>query len=420
MTLNPNIIGYRCVSCGQECPPEPFRYTCAECKNNLEVVYDYASIGSDWSRDDLTANRDRSLWRYLPLLPVSAAPDNHTISAGGTPLVTVTQLAERYDLAALHIKDDSRNPSGSLKDRATEIALRHAHELGQQVLVAASTGNAASSLAALAAFYGKQAVILAPAAAPPAKLTQIMQYGATLCLIDGTYDEAFDLSVTAAEAHGWYCRSTGINPVLSEGKKTAALEIAEQLNWQVPDQVFVPVGDGSIISGVCKGFYDLHQLGWITSMPRVVAVQARGSAAIVNALAGDGAIIPVKADTIADSISVSLPRDGLKAVRAVRASGGYGIRVSDEDILRSQKQLSQDTGIFAEPAAAAAFAGLLQALNQGQVRHGESVVALITGSGLKDIPAAQQNLVFPAPIKPDPAAFNAFIETASQSGTLSL
>jgi len=315
-------------------------------------------------------------------------------------LVRGDSLEKELDLAALWFKDDTRNPSGSLKDRATEVGLQHAREQDSEVVVAASTGNAGSSLACLAAWYGQRAVIFVPEAAPPAKLTQIQQYGAYLCPVKGSYDEAFDLSLKVGEAFGWYSRNTGINPVLSEGKKTVALEIAEQLEWEIPDQVFVPVGDGCILGGVYKGFYDLLQLGWIGRLPRLVAVQAKGSAAVVQAWES-GSLRPVKARTVADSIAVDYPRDGAKALRALKESDGYGLTVSDEEILTAQHILASSTGVFAEPAAAAALAGLIRAREGGFVKARERVVVLVTGSGLKDIPAAQKVLTVPQAIPPD-------------------
>lgn len=378
------------------------------------MVYDYERIGSSWSKEELRQNLDRSLWRYLPLLPVQEAPADHSIQVGGTPLISSKQIAAEYDLASFCIKDDTRHPSGSLKDRASEVGIQHAEELGRNTLVVASTGNAAASLAAMAAYYGKKAVILAPVSAPLAKLTQILQHGAILCPVNGSYGEAFDLSLTVAEEYGWYSRSTGINPVLSEGKKTAALEIAEQMEWQVPDRVFVPVGDGCIIGGVYKGFYDLLELGWTERIPRIVAVQAEGSAAVVNAIRSNGEIAAVQPKTIADSISVNLPRDGRKAIRAVKESGGFGITVSDGEILDAQKSLSETTGIFAEPAAAAAFAGFLKACKTGEIQRGERIVVLITGTGLKDIPAAQKNIHIPEAIDPNITAFQEYFESIRQ------
>ncbi len=408
--MSQRLIGYRCLSCGREHSVDPFRYVCEKCGNNLDALYDYDLIKRQWSKAQLSANPDQSIWRYAPVIPVASSPEQRSIRVGGTPLVDAPNLARRYNLRQVLVKDDTRNPSGSLKDRASEVGLRHVAELGQKLIVAASTGNAAASLACLSACHGQKALILAPASAPKTKLTQILQYGALLCPIDGSYEQAFDLVTELVEEFGWYSRNTGQNPVLSEGKKTVALEIAEQLDWQVPGAVFVPVGDGCIIGGVYKGFYDLLQLGWIDRLPRIVAVQAAGSAAIANAINSDQPIEAVQADTVADSIAVDLPRDGLKALRAVRDSGGTAIVVSDDRILAAQRELSSSTGIFAEPAASAAFAGLLAAWEKELVAADERVVVLATGSGLKDIPAAGRQLEWPEAVAPSIKDFRSFYE----------
>jgi len=397
-------IGYTCISCDDFSPVDPFHYTCEKCGSNLDAVFDYSGIKQNWSKKILSKNPDPSIWRFLPLLPVSQKPQETSIQVGGTPLVNSTLLAQEMGIKSIWLKDDTRNPSGSLKDRATEVGIHHAKELGFDTMVAASTGNAAASLACLSAHHQMEAVIFTPSSAPPAKLTQILQYGAELFPVDGSYDDAFDLSEEVVKIIGWYSRSTGTNPVMSEGKKTVALEIAEQLSWNVPDQVFVPVGDGCIIGGVYKGFDDLLQLGWIDHMPKIVAVQAKGSAAIVKGLK-NGKIGPATADTIADSISVDLPRDGEKALRAVKESNGYGITVTDDEILDAQHHLAKITGVFAEPAAAAAFAGLLKSVNEGKIQPNESAVVLITGTGLKDIPSAQKIVKIPNPISPDINSF---------------
>ena len=389
------ILGYQCVGCEKEHPLEPFIYQCPDCNSNLDVLYNYELVRDIWSVDELKKFPYKSLWRYHPLLPVENPPENLSLQSGGTPLLSFPQIQTEIGKINLYVKDDTRNPSGSLKDRATEIGIRHADELGQNTIVAASTGNAAASLAALAAFYEKKAVILAPAAAPPAKLTQILQYNALLYPVEGTYDDAFDLSLLVAEANKWYSRSTGINPVLAEGKKTVGLEIAEQMNWQIPDKIFVPTGDGCIIAGVHKAFLDLVRLGWTSKLPQLIAVQAEGSPAIVNALDSGKPMEKVRSDTVADSISVDLPRDGEKAIKAVQESKGFAIAVSDDEILTAQYRLSKNTGIFAEPAAAASMAGFLKAMRLGKVFEGESIVILASGSGLKDVPAAQQKIEIP-------------------------
>lgn len=406
------ILGYKCVGCNKEYPVKPFIYQCSECKSNLDVQYNYELIKEIWSVDDLKQFPYQSLWRYHPLLPVENPPQNLSLQSGGTPLLSFPNLLTEIGKINLYVKDDTRNPSGSLKDRATEVGIRHADELGKNIIVAASTGNAAASLASLAAFYEKDAIILAPASAPPAKLTQILQYGAVLYLIDGTYDDAFDLSMLVTEANNWYSRSTGINPVLAEGKKTVGLEIAEQLEWQVPDKIFVPTGDGCILAGVYKAFLDLVRLGWISKLPQLIAVQAEGSPAIVKALESGKPITPVKSQTVADSISVNLPRDGQKAIIAVKKTKGFGITVSDNEILVAQHRLSKNTGIFAEPAAAASFAGFLKAMKIGKIRAGESIVILATGTGLKDIPAAQKQIEIP---KAQPLSLEDFLTFYNKS-----
>jgi len=391
--MNSNaIMGLKCHRCDTQVSQDPFIYTCPKCGGNLDFVYDYEQIAASCSPLSFNKDHDPSIWRYLLLLPVQSAPENRSLRVGGTPLVNFPGIAEKHNLASFQIKDDSRNPSGSLKDRASELGIQHAREQGKKTLVAASTGNAGSSLAALAAHHGLESVIFAPALAPIAKLTQIRQHGARLVPVEANYDTAFDLAFEWVLKHNHYSRNTGINPVLSEGKKTVALEIAEQCEWQVPAHIFVSVGDGCIISGVYKGFFDLHSLGWIEKIPRIHAVQAEGSAAIVNSLGHTNEIEGVKASTIADSISVDLPRDGEKARRAIQRSGGIGFKVSDESILDAQMDLSRKSGIFAEPAAAAAYAGFLQASEKGFFQPDEKVVVLITGTGLKDIPAAQQSL----------------------------
>ncbi len=392
-------IGYHCISCGEFSPADPFHYTCEKCDSNLDAIYDYDQIKKDWSRKRLNENSDRSIWRYLPLFPVNQCPNDTSILVGGTPLINQTCLAQELGIQNLWIKDDTRNPSGSLKDRATEVGICHAKQLGFKTMVVASTGNAAASLACLSAAHKMNAVILTPSYIPEAKLTQIIQYGATLFPVDGNYDEVFDLTKEVVKETGWYSRSTGINPIMSEGKKTVAFEIAEQLNWDVPDQVFVPVGDGCIIGGVYKGFYDLLELGWIDHIPKIIAVQAEGSAAIVDALKS-GILNSVNAVTVADSILVDMPKDGEKAIRALKESHGYGVKVTDAEILDAQHHLAKTTGIFAEPAAAAAFAGLLKSANEGKINSDETATVLITGTGLKDINAAQKIVKVPTPVFP--------------------
>ena len=401
--MNTNFVGYRCSLCNTEYSPEQVVYTCPKDGGNLDVILDYAAITRSTSPREIMALAERSLWRYLALLPVGEPHGEGTPfrAAGGTPVFSPDSLRARLGLRALWIKDESRNPTASFKDRASAVVVARAREIGAGVVVTASTGNAGAALAGMAAAVGQPAVIFAPRTAPPAKIAQLLVFGSHVLLVDGNYDQAFDLSIQAAQEFGWYCRNTGYNPFTLEGKKTAAFEIWESIlsrhtSKRVP-AVFVSVGDGNIISGLHKGFKDLQELGWLEAMPRIFGVQAEGSAAIANAyFAENEAIIPVSAVTLADSISVDLPRDGVRAVRAARQTNGAYLTVSDENILSAISALGQ-VGIFAEPAGSTAYAGLLKALETGLIGSDDSVVVLNTGSGLKDVRAAMQ-AVSPAPV----------------------
>jgi threonine synthase len=386
MTAN-HITSLQCVLCGTTYHPGDVEYTCPTCGplGVLEVHYDYEQVAQHISRSQLAEQRDTTLWRYRALLPISYSRNEMPpLAVGGTPLYTVERLRIHLGMPNLWLKDDTRNPSASLKDRASIIAVALAQG---RTVACASTGNAASSLAVQAASVGLPCYIFVPHNAPRAKIVQLLMCGATVFAVQGSYDDAFDMCIEACNIFGWYNRNTGYNPYLVEGKKTVGLEIAEQLNWHVPDTILVPTGDGCIISGVYRGFEDFYNLGMIDRMPRLIAVQAGGSPAIVKALESDGIVRPYPAQTIADGISVGLPRNGAMAVRHIRSSGGYGVTVSDGEILSAEKELARLTGVFAEPSGAASYAGLLRLLAEGKITHDERVVLLVTGSGLKSIDA---------------------------------
>ncbi|MEI6291383.1 MAG: pyridoxal-phosphate dependent enzyme, partial [Chloroflexota bacterium] len=342
------FTGYKCSICGQEYGPSEITYTCTKDGGNLDVILDYTSIKKKYQPSDLISRSNPSIWRYLPLLPVSAPDGDSTPlhAAGGTPVYSLKRIAEKLGLKQLWLKDESRNPTASFKDRASAVVVTRAREIGAEIVVTASTGNAGAALAGMSAAVGQKAIIFAPKSAPPAKVAQLLVFGAKVILVDGTYDDAFDLTVKASQEFGWYCRNTGYNPFTVEGKKSAAFEIWEFMQNHmasgmrsntkgntvpVDEQqlvVFVSVGDGNIISGIHKGFKDLVNLGWISQSPRIIGVQAEGSAAISNAFhAKSENIIPVQANTIADSISVDFPRDGVRAVRAAAETGGTYINV---------------------------------------------------------------------------------------------
>ncbi len=411
-----NFTGYKCSLCGAEYLPGQITYTCPKDGGNLDVILDYDFIKRKFHYEDITSRTESSLWRYLPLLPVDEPAGDSTPlhAAGWTPVFALPRLAEKLNLKHLWLKDESRNPTASFKDRASAIVVARAQEIKAEIVVTASTGNAGAALAGMSAAVGQKAIIFAPKSAPQAKVAQLLIFGAKVILVDGTYDDAFDLTVKAADEFGWYCRNTGYNPFTIEGKKTAAFEIWEwwvdaHRDWHQQDSpldnhspltIFVSVGDGNIISGIHKGFKDLLALGWIPNLPRIIGVQADGSAAIANAYnANTETITPVSAVTIADSISVDLPRDGVRAVRAAKETAGTYITVSDDEIIKSIAELGR-MGVFAEPAGATAYAGLVKAAGLGIVRSDDPVLVMNTGSGLKDVRAAMKAVVEAPIIEP--------------------
>jgi threonine synthase len=395
------VLGYQCSLCGREYNLNEIQYTCPLDNGNLNVVLDYAVIREATTPEGIFTSPEHSLWRYIPLLPVSDPGGFVTPfrEAGWTPLYAPKRLRDDLGLENLWIKDESRNPTASFKDRASAVVIARARQIKAPVVVTASTGNAGAALAGMAAAVAHQAVIFAPRTAPPAKIAQLLIYGARVLLVEGNYDQAFDLSVQAAHEFGWYCRNTGYNPFTAEGKKTAAFEIWETLIQRRildrPLSIFVSVGDGNIISGLHKGFKDLRALGWLDQIPRIVGVQAKGSSAIAKAFQDLNKpddipdIQPVTANTLADSISVDLPRDGVRAVWAASQTGGTYITVSDDEILSAVSALGK-VGIFAEPAGATSYAGLIKAVTKGDINPEDPVLVLNTGSGLKDVKAAMQ------------------------------
>ena len=426
----PRFSGYRCSLCGAQYAPETagkgeaaaVRYLCPCDGACLDVVLDYPRLRRELEprrgpepRGDLRPadfpSPESSHWRYLPLLPVGdpGAQGTPLRRVGATPVYTLPALRQARGLPRLWLKDEGRNPTASLKDRASSVVVVRARELGAGMVVTASTGNAGAALAGMAAALGQPAVVLAPRSAPPAKVAQMLVFGARVMLVDGSYDQASALALEASQELGWYCRSTAYNPFTAEGKKTVAFEIWEELLADAgaarasgsggagvqPGErlsIFVPVGDGNIIAGLHKGFRDLEELGWLPVMPRIFGVQAEGSAAIARAWQSGGEqIAAVRADTLADSISVDLPADGLRALRAATRTGGAYLTVSDGEILEAIVELG-GAGVFAEPAAAAAWAGLLAALQRGLVGPTEPLLVLCTGNGLKDVDSARRAL----------------------------
>ena len=398
--VNPHWTGYRCVLCGKVFPTSWRGFVCDVCGADgiLDATYDYTVIaaGLDGERPFEPSWRT-DLWRFGPLLPLWPEAAHGCWAVGNTPLHAPERLRDELGLPELYLKDDTSLPSASLKDRATAMAMADCARLGVTHVAAASTGNAAASLAVLAARAGVRTSIFVPAAAPAAKLAQLELHGADVVRVDGTYDEAFDLSLERIAEHGWYSRNCAHNPLLVEGKKTVAFELIDALGGVAPDAVFVPTGDGCIVSSVAKGLAELVEIGLLERLPRVYGVQAAGAAPLARAwtVAGEraadmtaaeahAAIAPVTPDTLADSISVGIPRNRLKAWTRVAASGGGFLSVPDEAILEAIRKLAAFAGVWAEPSGATGMAGLIAAREAGVIGVGDRVVVLVTGHGLKD------------------------------------
>jgi threonine synthase len=380
-----NVTGLRCVKCGSHYREGEVPYTCPPCgiEGILDIEYDYDRVR--WQPSD-----ERSIWRYLPLLPVEGNMGLPSLQVGWTPVAEFPRLAERFGVASFLIKDDGRLPTGSFKDRASAVGTVKARELGFPIIACSSTGNAASSLAGFAANQGLRAIIFVPANAPEAKVAQLRAFGARVLLVEGSYDQAYHLCQQAVAEFGWYNRNCAVNPYLVEGKKTCGLELGEQLATAPVDVITVAVGDGCTIAGIWKGLREMHRLKVLPRLPRLLGVQAAGAAPLVEAFdAGrEDGIRKVAAQTCADSIAVGEPRNWRKALRAVRESGGALVQVSDDAILEAARDLAAATGIFAEPTGAAAVAGLKTALDRGLVNKHHRVLHVVTGNGLKDVRGA--------------------------------
>jgi threonine synthase len=379
---------YRCASCGATYDIAPGRYLCDVCSRRQRADRPLEGVlEAEWEGDVGAANA-------MPL-PV-AAEWLPPIPVGRTPLWAPERLRLQFAAPGLWLKDDTCNPSGSLKDRASYLVAAFARRHGLKEIVLASTGNAASSMAAVGAAAGLSIKVFLPASAPAAKRIQVLQYGAELVAVDGTYDEAFDLSLDYSRRTGSLSRNTAYNPLTIEGKKSVAYEIAADLRAAgagAPAHVFVPTGDGVILAGVYRGFENLLKLRRLDRMPVLWACQAEGSSAIARALASGRAGAeafgdPQPSRTLADSIAVDVPRNGIHALAKLRHHQGRAVTVSDGEILAAQKTLASGSGLFAEPSSSAAVAGWLKV--RDQLPPDANCILLITGTGLKDIEAAAQ------------------------------
>jgi threonine synthase len=404
-----HLKGYQCIRCGRVEDGSYAGFVCAACGGNLQVLYDYRAARNTFP----TARND--LFRYASVLPIRDLGGVTPLRVGMTPLYKADRLGASAGLDALWLKDDGLNPSASFKDRAGAVALAVAKERGASVVAGATTGNAGSSMACLAASMDMRCVVFLPEKAPPAKLAQLLVFGAKVIAVRGTYDQAFDLCAEVCKRRGWFNRNTGSNPFTREGKKTCAFEIWEQLGRDVPEWVAVSCGDGNILSGLWKGFCDLAAMGLIARCPKMLCAQSELSDAVsraVHRLPPEGVadwsrvvVDPVSATTCADSISVDQPRDGLAAVRAVLESRGAAVTVRDADILAAIPDLARNAGVFCEPAAAAGWAATKKASAMGVIQPGERVVVVLTGHGLKDITSARR-------VAGEPILINATLDAA--------
>jgi threonine synthase len=401
------LIGLVCIACGRTYPPGDHQ-TCGVCglEGVLDARYDYDAARATLTAESL-ASRRPDMWRYMELLPVPPGLRRPDVHVGWTAIREVPRLAAAVGVRRLFLKDEGRNPTSSFKDRASAVGVSKALEFGYQAVACASTGNAASSLAGMAASVGLPAFIFVPERAPEPKIAQLLMFGATVFRVLGTYEQAFDLCRAACGRFRWYNRNSGTNPYLVEGKKTAGLEIAEQfsrgaeLDGALPDWVAVSVGDGCTIGGITKGLHEFKRLGLAHVMPRMLGVQAEGASPIARAYEAKADVVPSVADTVADSIAVGTPRNWRRALAWVRASRGAMIAVPDAAIIEAMRQTARLGAVFAEPAGAAAVGGLRAAVAAGIVPADAAVLAVITGNGLKDIRAAMSAAGRPHDVRPD-------------------
>ena len=379
-----NVLYGKCVKCGKTYEAVPDLTSC-ECGGILDITYDYEYIKSRLTKEKLAARTERTMWRYRELLPIEETTEPTPLRVGWSPLYEEPRLAEQLGLKKLWVKDDGQNPTASLKDRASAMAVAKAREAGAKVIACSSTGNAASSLAGNAAAAGLKTYIFVPSRAPKGKVAQLMTFGATVISVQGSYEDTFELSKQAIDKWGWYNRNAAINPYLSEGKKTVSLEIMEQLNWQVPDYIAISVGDGCTIAGLWKGLKDLYAIGFIDKLPRLISAQAEGCCPLNRAIAENKPWHPMEENTLADSIAVGVPRNADKALMAIRESKGLVVNVSDQEIMAAQKLLGMTCGVFGEPAGVTGTAGVKKLCELGVIGKEDTVVSVVTGNGLKDV-----------------------------------
>ncbi|MCC7370533.1 MAG: threonine synthase [Chloroflexi bacterium] len=411
------VKGLQCRECGELYPAQAI-HVCELCFGPLEVAYDYDEIGNRISKQSI-ADGPASLWRYKPLLPIES--DTYVDSqAGYTPLVRAHNLGRALGLNNVYVKNDTVNPTFSFKDRPVSMASSKALELGFNTLACASTGNLAGSVAAHAAKAGMRGVVFIPADLEPSKISGALAYSPTLVAIDGNYDDVNRVCSEIADKYHWAFVNINMRPYYSEGSKTLAYEVAEQLGWRLPDRAIVPIASGSLFTKVWKGFGELTRLGLVEgTAPKMVGAQADGCSPVVTAW--DGAtfeIEPVKPKTIAKSLAIGNPADGYYSLKIIKESGGEATSVTDEQIVEGMKLLARTEGIFAETAGGVTVAVLKKLADQGKLDPDELIVVYVTGNGLKTMEALSGQLDTPVYTRANIAAVEEALSLAEPVPTL--
>jgi len=401
-----HVQALRCRECGRTYDTAPI-YTCEWCFGPLEVAYDYEGIAAAVSRESI-ANGPNTIWRYAPLLPVDP-PGESTLPVGWTPLLRADRLAAELGLGEVWVKDDTRNPTNAFKDRVVAVALAKALEFGMKTLACASTGNLANAVAAHAARAGLRSYVFIPADLEAGKIVTTSVYGGTVVAIDGNYDDVNRLCAELAAERPWAFVNVNVRPYYAEGSKTLAFETAEQLGWETPDHVVVPIASGSLLTKIRKGFDELHTVGLLDEPPavRVSGAQATGCSPVAAAFAeGVDTINPVRPSTIAKSLAIGNPADGYYALDAVRETGGGIAAVTDDEIVEGMRLLARTEGIFGETAVGVTIASLKRLAEEGVVRADERVVVYVTGHGLKTLDPVAEKVGVAATIEPTLDAFH--------------
>ncbi len=402
------VRALKCLMCGQKYKPTEKLYVCKKCGEKLDILYDYNKIAERVTKKELE-RRPAGVWKYQEFLPIAKSKNIVTLGEGGTPLLKAKNLARELGIKQLWLKDETRNPTSSFKDRPMSVGISKAVEFGAETVVTASSGNAATALAAYSAKVGVKCYAFVPAEASAAKLAQLSIYGARVvrAKTKGVSDPTYKLMQMAHKRYGWHpVPSCGrFNPYQPEGSKTMSYEICEQLVWEVPDWVIVPVGAGTLLSGNAKGYFEFEQLGFIDNPPRLAGIQAEGCAPLVkgfkNSIEPHEISTWESPQTVAGGLVDPYPWDADTAIPAIKRSKGTAEAVSDEEILNAEKMLARLEGVFAEPSGAAGLAGLIKLLDAGVVDRSDRVVVEVTGGGLKDQKSATGLIEAPLMIEPE-------------------